>query len=141
MRADERYLVEGTLASWAAHDLETVRLSLHKDAIYRLHLLEGAWPIAGVVRGRQNIIACLNDFLRQFDVLEYRLLRLAAKDGCFATQVKLHYGHKPTGLSYEATVRNKGRLCGDKILYFEVYHDTARLKAFYEMVTRMTVEA
>ena len=141
MRADEQYLVEGILASWAAQDLDTVELGLHRDAVYKLYLPESAWPIAGVVRGRQKIITCLANFLQDFDVVEYKLLKVTSGEGQFSTQVKLHYGHRPTGLSYEATIRNMGRISGDKISYFEVYHDTAKLRAFYEMVTRMTIEA
>lgn len=141
MLASERLLVEGMLASWAAQDLEIIELAMHSDAIYRLHLPEGAWPIAGVVRGRQKIVACLSDFLRAFDVVQYRLLKLTAEEYRFSSQVRLHYGHRPTGLSYEATIRNIGLIRDDRITYFEVYHDTARLRAFYEMVTSLTVEA
>jgi ketosteroid isomerase-like protein len=141
MRVSERLIVEGTFAAWAAEDLATVAASVHDDSLYVLHLPEHAWPIAGVVRGKQRVMASLAAFLRDFDVVEYRPLKIRVEDGVFSTRARLHYAHKRTGLCYEATIANRGRLAGGKIAYFEVLHDTARLRAFYDMVRRMTVEA
>ena len=59
----------------------------------------------------------------------------------WTSRAKIHYGHKSTGLSYEANIRNVWHIEGDKVRRFEVFHDAARLRAFFEMVSRMSVEA
>ncbi|MBX9588959.1 MAG: nuclear transport factor 2 family protein [Hyphomonadaceae bacterium] len=141
MRASQRLIVEAVYASWAAQDLSAVAACLHRDAVYTLHLPKDAWSISGDVCGRQKIIASLADILRDFEVLEYRPLKIADGDGISTSRAKIHYGHRATGLSYEATIRNVWRIQGDKVRHFEVFHDAARLRAFYEMVNRMSVEA
>jgi ketosteroid isomerase-like protein len=100
MRVSERLIVEGTFAAWAAEDLATVAASVHDDSLYVLHLPEHAWPIAGVVRGKQRVMASLAAFLRDFDVVEYRPLKIRVEDGVFSTRARLHYAHKRTGLCY-----------------------------------------
>ena len=141
MRASRRLIVEGMYASWAAQDLRAVAACLHRDAVYKLHLPEGAWPIAGTVRGKQKIVTSLAEILRDFEVVEYRPLKITEDGDTATSRAKIHYGHKATGLSYEASIRNVWRIEGDKVRHFEVFHDAARLRAFFEMVNRMSVEA
>jgi ketosteroid isomerase-like protein len=141
MHASQRLVIEAIYASWAAQDLRSVAACLHRDAIYTLHLPEGSWPLAGSVRGKQKIIASLGDILRDFEVVEYRPLKITESDDIATSRAKIHYGHKATGLSYEASIRNVWHIEGDKVRHFEVFHDAARLRAFFEMVSRMSVEA
>jgi hypothetical protein len=49
--------------------------------------------------------------------------------------------HRATGIVYESTVRNTWRFEGEKIRAFEVIHDAERLRAFFELVSRASVEA
>lgn len=141
MLANQRMIIEATYASWAAQDLATVGACLHEDAVYLLHLPPGAWPIAGAVRGKATILKSLGDILRDFEVVEYRPLKIANVDGLWTSRAKIYYGHRATGLSYEATIRNVWHIDGDKIRSFEVFHDAARLRAFFEMVSRAGIEA
>ena len=141
MRASQRLVIEAVYASWAAQDLRSVAACLHRDAIYRLHLPEGSWPLVGNVRGKHKIIASLGDILRDFEVVEYRPLKITESDDIAISRARIHYGHKATGLSYEANIRNVWHIEGDKVRHFEVFHDAARLRAFFEMVSRMSVEA
>lgn len=141
MRASQRLVIEAAYASWAAQDLSAVAACVHRDAVYTLHLPEGSWPIVGDVCGKQRIVASLRGFLRDFEVIEYRPLKITESDDIATSRAKIHYGHKATGLSYEATVRNVWRIEGDKVRHFEVFHDAAQLRAFFEMVSRMSVEA
>jgi ketosteroid isomerase-like protein len=141
MRASQRLVIEGIYASWAAQDLHAVAACLHRDATYTLHLPKGAWPIAGDVRGKRKIVTSLAEILRDFEVVEYRPLKITDADEVSTSRAKIHYGHRATGLSYEATIRNVWRIEGDKVRSFEVFHDAARLRAFFEMVNRTGVEA
>jgi len=141
MLACQRLIIEATYASWAAQDLAMVGACLHHDAVYLLHLPPGAWPISGAVRGRATILKSLGEILRDFEVLEYRPLKITNLDGLWTSRAKIHYGHRATGLSYEATISNVWRIDGDKIRSFEVFHDAARLRAFFEMASRAGIEA
>jgi ketosteroid isomerase-like protein len=140
MLASKRLIIEATYAAWADQDLGAVSGCLHRDAVYMLHLPADAWPLTGPVRGRPKILTLLNEILHDFEVLEYRPLKIVTRDDVSMSRAKIHYGHKATGLSYEATVRNVWRIEGDKIRSFEAFHDAARLRAFYAMVRRAGVE-
>jgi hypothetical protein len=94
MRASQRLIIEATYASWAAQDLATVGACLHKDAVYLLHLPPGAWPISGAVRGKATIIKSLAEILRDFEVVEYRPLKIAEADGLWTSRARIHYGHR-----------------------------------------------
>jgi ketosteroid isomerase-like protein len=141
MRANQRLVIEAVYASWAAHDLEAVCACLHRDAVYKQHLPPGAWPLFGSLHGKQQIVRCLAQFLHGFDVIDYRPLKISCADGISESRAKIHYVHKTTGHSFEATVRNIAHIEGDKIRSFEVIHDGPRLRAFYEMVSHATVDA
>lgn len=141
MLASQRLIIESIYASWAAQDLAAVSACLHRHAVYTLHLPADAWPLAGAVYGKQKIVTSLRDVLRDFEVVEYRPLKITNGDEVSTSRARIHYGHKATGLSYEATIRNVWRIEGDKVRSFEVFHDAARLRAFYEMVSRTGIEA
>jgi ketosteroid isomerase-like protein len=141
MRASQRLIIEAMYASWAAQDLAAVGACLHGDAVYTLHLPPGAWPLSGSLHGKREIVASLGEILRDFEVIEYRPLKIQCTDGLSISRAKIHYVHKATGLSYEATARNIWRIEGDRIRSFEVIHDAQRLRAFFEMVSRMHVDA
>lgn len=141
MRANRRLIIEATYAGWAAQDLPLVASCLHRDAVYTLHLPPGAWPLAGHVRGKQAIMMSLGEILRDFEVLEYRPLKITENDDNLKSRAKIHYGHRATGLTYEATISNIWRIDGDKIRHIEVFHDAARLRAFFKMAKRTGVEA
>ena len=141
MRASQRAIIEAVYAAWAAHDVAAVSACLHPDVVYKLHLPTGAWPIAGTLRGKHNVIGSLTRFLRGFDVIEYKPLKISCDDALAVSVAKIQYLHKPTGHLVDAISRNLVHVRGDKILYFEVIHDAERLRAFFEMVSRMSVEA
>ena len=142
MRVNQRLIIEAIYASWAAQDLASVGACLHQDAVYLLHLPAGAWPLSGVVRGRATILTSLSEILQDFEVLAYRPLKITdADDGIWTSRARIHYGHRATGLSYEATISNVWRVDGDKIRSFEVFHDAARLRAFFEMVSKAGIDA
>jgi len=141
MRVNHRLVIEATYASWATQDLAAVGLCLHDDAVYLLHLPAGAWPISGFVRGRARILKSLGEILRDFEVLEYRPLKIAEADGIWTSRARIHYGHRSTGLSYEATISNAWRVDRGRIRHFEVFHDTERLRAFFELVSKAGIDA
>lgn len=140
MRVNERLIIEATYASWAAQDLSMVGACLHDDAIYLVHLPPGAWFICGAVRGKSAILRSLGEILRDFEVLEYRPLKITGADGLWTSRARINYRHRATGLSYEASVRNVWSIDDDRIRRFEAFHDAARLRAFFEMVSRMRIE-
>ena len=67
MRASQRLVIEAIYASWAVQDLPSLAACLHPQAVYKVHLPKGAWPIAGDVRGKRMIVPLLAEVVRDFD--------------------------------------------------------------------------
>jgi hypothetical protein len=137
----ERSVLEGLCASWAAEDFTAVRACIHRDAVYQHHLPAGAWPMHGIVRGKQDILRSLSVFLQDFDVIGYRPLRIVPDGDAWDLRVAFEYGHKRTGHALDGTARVKAVIDLDKVRLFEVIHDARRLRAFFELVRRMSIEA
>ncbi len=142
-KRDQRLIIEGACASWAVHDVAAVRACVHRDAVYKHYLPQGAWPIPGVVHGKHNLAQSLSQFLRDFHVTRYRPLKISFSDrhGLWVSRIAFQYEHRVTGHSFDGTARVKTLFDCDKILSIEILHDAPRLHAFFEMVSRMGIEA
>jgi hypothetical protein len=139
-KAGRRLILEGLCASWAVQDMAAVRACVHRQAVYRHHMPPGAWPIPGIVRGKQDIVRSLSHFLHDFDVIRYCPLKIAPDGDDWDLRVAFEYAHKLTGHSFDGTARIKAQIDGDKLRSFEVIHDAPRLGAFFELVNRMSIE-
>jgi hypothetical protein len=140
-KRSQRLILEGVCASWAAQDFAAVRACIHRDAVYQHHLPAGAWPMHGIVRGKQEILGSLSGFLQDFDVIQYRPLKIVPDGEFWDLRVAFEYGHKLTGHTLDGTARIKTLIDLDKVRLFEVIHDAPRLRAFFELVSRMSIEA
>ena len=114
---------------------------LHEQAVSLIHLPAGTWPMSGPLIGKRAVLGALSAVADSFQVVEYRPLKMTGEDGVWTCRARIHYGHRATGLSYEATTRNVWKVRGDRIISYEVFHDTKRLRAFYRLVNRVAQDA
>jgi ketosteroid isomerase-like protein len=141
MRANQRLIVEAAYTAWASEDLAMLGQCLHEQAVSLIHMPAGTWPMSGPLLGKPAVLGALAAVASSFEVVEYRPLKMSGEAGVWTCRARIHYGHRDTGLSYEATTRNIWKVRGDKIVSYEVFHDAARLRAFYEMVKRKKADA
>lgn len=140
MRADNKILLEGAYAAWAARDLEATIRCFAPDIVFVIHLPPEIVPFAGEVRGRQELAKCLQAVLDDFDFLTYEPLQITSHGIAFHSQVHFHYRHKSTGLDYEGSMRHVWRIAGDQIVRFEEFHDTGRVRAFFGLLAQAAAE-
>ena len=136
MRANQRLIVEAAYTAWASEDLAMLGQCLHEQAVSLIHMPTGTWPMSGPLIGKPAVLGALAAVARNFEVVDYRPLKMSGEAGVWKCRARIHYGHRGTGLSYEATTRNVWKVLGDRIISYEVFHDAARLRAFYRMVSR-----
>jgi ketosteroid isomerase-like protein len=141
MRASQRLIVEAAYTAWASEDLAMLGDCLHEQTVSLIHMPPGTWPMSGPLLGKPAVLGALAAVARNFQVVEYRPLKMTGGDGIWTCRARIHYGHRTTGLSYEATTRNVWKVLGDRIISYEVFHDAGRLRAFYKMVSRAEAEA
>jgi len=140
MRADNKVLLEGAYAAWAARDLGTTLACFAEDVVFTIHLPLEVVPFAGKVHGRDKLARRLQAILDDFDFLAYRPLQITSQGIAFHSQVRFHYSHKATGLDFDGTMRHVWRIVGDQIVRFEEFHDTERVRAFFELLAHAATE-
>lgn len=129
-------VLEAGYACWAARDLRATLSVFSEDVVFAIHLPPEVAPFAGEVRGRDELAPRLAAILDDFDFIEYVPLQITAEGGSFHSRVRFHYRHKQTGLDYEGTMRHVWGVEGDKIVRFEEFHDTERVRAFFRLLAQ-----
>jgi len=136
MRARERLVVEALYASWAAKDLRAVLSCLSDDIFFAMHVPPELIPFAGETRGKAALIPRLQMILDDFDFLQYRPIHIVDEGDVLHSQVRYHFRHKATGYDIEGTMRHVWQIEGDQIVRLEEFHDTERVKTFFELLAQ-----
>lgn len=136
MRADNKTLLEGAYAAWAARDLAATLACFAEDMVFAIHLPSDVVPFAGEVRGREELGRRLQAILDDFDFIFYTPVQITTERSSFHSQVHFHYRHKASGLDYEGRMRHVWRITGDQIVRFEEFHDTERVRAFFALLAQ-----
>jgi ketosteroid isomerase-like protein len=134
MRARDRIVLEALYASWAVKDLDAVLACCSDDIVFVIHVPPEVMPFAGETRGKAAIVPRLKMILDNFDFLEYRPEFINDEGDEFHSQVRYHFRHKATGHDIRGTMRHVWRVEGDQIVRLEEYHDTPRVRAFFELL-------
>jgi ketosteroid isomerase-like protein len=140
MRADNKVLLEGAYAAWAARDLSSTLACFAEDVVFAIHLPRDVVPFAGEVRGRDELAKRLQAILDDFDFLAYQPQQITSQGLHFHSQVYFHYRHKATGLDYEGTMRHVWLIVGDRIVHFEEFHDAERVRAFFALLAQAAAQ-
>lgn len=136
MRASDKILLEAAYASWAAQDLEAMLACFAEDVRFVIHLPPEIAPFFGELQGRAELAKRLQMILDDFDFIEYRPIQITSEGIAFHSQVRFHYRHRVTGLEYEGSMRHVWRIQGDQITRFEEFHDTERVRAYFQLLAR-----
>jgi ketosteroid isomerase-like protein len=134
MRVSIPILLEAAYASWAAQDLDATMACFAEDVVFATHLPADVVPFAGVSRGKVELRRQLQIIIDQFEFLTYRPVRISTEGRLFRSQVKMHYRHRATGLTYKGRLRHVWEIEGDKITHFEEFHDPDRVRAFFQLI-------
>jgi ketosteroid isomerase-like protein len=134
MRARERLVLEALYASWAVKDLKAVLSCCSDDIVFAIHVPPEVMPFAGETRGKDALVPRLQMILDDFDFLQYRPIYIVDEGGALHSQVRYHFRHKATGYDIDGTMRHVWQIEGDQIVRLEEFHDTPRVKTFFELL-------
>jgi uncharacterized protein len=134
MRARERLILEALYASWADKDLNAVLACLSDAVVFAIHVPPEVMPFAGETRGKDALVPRLQMILDDFDFLHYRPTHIVDEGDVMHSQVRYHFRHKATGYDIEGTMRHVWVVEGDQVVRFEEFHDTPRVKTFFELL-------
>jgi ketosteroid isomerase-like protein len=136
MRARDRQVLEAMYASWAAKDLKAVLACCSDDIVFAIHVPPEVMPFAGETQGKAALAPRLQMILDDFDFLQFRPDFINDEGDTFHSQVHYHFRHKQTGHDIAGTMRHVWRVEGDKIVRLEEFHDTPRVRAFFDLLAQ-----
>ncbi|MGB3718337.1 MAG: nuclear transport factor 2 family protein [Hyphomicrobiaceae bacterium] len=134
MRVSLPLVLEAAYACWAAGDVDGFLNCLADDIVFTNHMSPEHVPFAGTVHGKAAFRRLLVKLLEDFEVLEYRPVRIAPSGDLIRGQIAFQYRHKKTGLTYSGRLRHVWRVKDKKIVRFDEYHDSERTRAFFELI-------
>jgi ketosteroid isomerase-like protein len=131
--SDARLILDDVYASWERGDLLSTLSYFTKSLVFVVHSSPNAPSLIGAGFGRDRFAHRLELFLGQFKVEDFKLLSMRADGDGFSSSVAYRYRHRVSGLDVEGRMRHTWRFVGDEIAHFELFHDTPRMHAFYNL--------
>ena len=128
-----RLILGDAYASWEGGDVLRTLSYFTDDVVFAVHSSPDAASLVGGGLGREDFGDRLEMFLREFAVEDFRLQQVTAKGLWVQSRVLYRYRHRASGMEVDGTMRHKWRFVGDEIAHFELFHDSPRMHAFYNL--------
>jgi ketosteroid isomerase-like protein len=131
-----RLILGDVYASWERGDLQATLSYFRNDMVYAVHSSPDAPSFVGAGFGRDGFARQLECFVRQFEVEAFRLQFLRLEGVSLLSVATYRYSHRASGLDVDGRMRHRWRFVGDEIAAFELFHDTPRMRAFYDLAAQ-----
>jgi ketosteroid isomerase-like protein len=132
--SDARLILDDVYASWKGGDLPATLSYFTENLVFAVHSTPNTASLVGDGMGRDDFGSRLEMFLRKFEVEEFKLQHPVTTNGVWMqSKVAFRYRHRASGWDVDGTMRHKWLFVGDEIAHFELFHDSPRMHAFYEM--------
>jgi hypothetical protein len=130
-----RLVISSACALWSASEVGGLLPHFVDDVYFAVHALPSAPSMLGAGLGKALLKKRLEALLDEVEVESYRpIVRSFTTDGLWHfNRVHYRYRHRANGLVIEGTMRQKWGLVGTRIAHFEIFHDSDRMRAFYDV--------
>jgi hypothetical protein len=126
-------MLNDVYASWEGGDLPTTLSFFAVSLVFAVHSAPSTKSLIGVGMGRDNFGFRAEEFLRKYEVEEFRLQQATPRGIWVNSRVAFRYRHRANGWYVDSTMRHKWRFVGDEIAQLDLYYDAPLMHAFYEM--------
>jgi hypothetical protein len=132
---DARLVISSACALWAAGAVNGLLLHFTDDVVFAVHARPNAPSLLGEGLGRVLLERRLEAVLDQIEVQSFKVYRQSfTTDGFwYFSRASFRYRHRVSRLIIEGTMRQKWGLVGARIAHFEIFHDSDRMRAFYDV--------
>ena len=131
--SDARVVLGNACALWAAGDLPKLLQLFVDDVVFTVHSRPCAASMVGEGLGKVLFAQRLETLLDQVEVLAFDLEGVTTDGLWHTSRVRYRYRHHANGLVIAGTMRHKFGFVADRIAHFELFHDTHRMRAFYDI--------
>src|SRR5438046_2028330 len=129
-----RLILNDVYASWEGGDLLTALSYFAKGVVFSVHSTPDTTSLVGDGVGQDAFGARLEMFLRKFEVEEFKLQHPVTTNGIWLqSRVVFRYRHRVSRWDVDGTMRHKWLFVGDEIAHFELFHDSPKMRAFYDL--------
>ena len=128
-----RLILGDIYASWEQEDLPSALSYFTRDFSFAVHSTPDARSLIGAGQGRDDFGGRLETFARKFHVEDFKLVHVARKGVWMQSKAQFRYRHRGSGMEVDGIMRHIWLFIGDEIAHFELFHDSRRMRAFYEM--------
>jgi ketosteroid isomerase-like protein len=130
---DARLVVGNACALWAEGELTKLLRLFAEDTVFAVHSQPQAPSFVGEGVGRVLLAQRLEMLLDEIKVVSFDPIGLTS-DGIFHySRVQYSYRHYANGIIIAGTMRQKFGFVGNRITQYELFHDTHRMRAFYNL--------
>jgi ketosteroid isomerase-like protein len=134
MNAGNACLILGDLyKSWERGDLCTALSYFAENVVFAVHSAANGTSLVGNGVGRSQLGAGLDECLRRFEVRKFELAQVSVKGVWVQSKALFVYRNRNTGTEIDGSMRHRWRFVGDEIAHFELFYDSPRMRAFYDL--------
>jgi hypothetical protein len=142
MRAIDGGAVIGeACAMWAQGRLKKLQSLFLEDAVFAVPSCPQAASFVGDGLGRALFGQRLEMLLEEIEVLTFDPISLSTDGIWHYNRVRYRYRHHASRLIIGGTMRQRFGLVGNRIAHFELFHDTRRMRAFYDFAAHAACDA
>ena len=130
-----RLVINSACALWSASEVGGLLPHFVEDVFFAVHARPSAPSMLGEGLGKVLLESRLEALLDEVEVQSYRMLTHSfMTDGFwYFSRVHYRYRHRVSGLVIDGTMRQKWGFVGTKIAHCEIFHDSDRMRAFYDV--------
>ena len=131
--SNSRLVLGDACALWARGDLPGLLSHFVDDVVFSVHSRPHAASLVGEGLGKVLFARRLEALLDQVEVLAFDLQSVTTDGIWHRSRVRYLYRHHANRMVIDGTMSHRFGFIGDKIAHFELFHDTHRMRAFYDM--------
>jgi ketosteroid isomerase-like protein len=131
--SNARLIVGSACALWAEGELTKLLRLFAEDTVFAVHSRPQAPSFVGEGVGRLLLAERLEMLLDEIQVLDFEPVGLTSDGIWHYSRVRYTYRHYANGVVISGTMRQKFGFVGTRIAQYELFHDTHRMRAFYNL--------
>lgn len=134
MNAGNACLILGDLyKSWERGDVSGALSYFAENVVFAVHSADNGTSLIGNGMGRDLLGRGLADCLARFEVRRFELGPVTVRGVWVQSKAGFLYRDRSTGVEIDGTMRHVWRFVGDEIAHFELFYDSPRMRAFYDL--------
>jgi len=130
-----RLVVGNACALWAEGKLTRLLRLFADDSVFAVHSQPQAPSLVGEGVGKVLLAQRLDMVLDQVEVQAFDPVGLTTDGIWHYSRVRFRYRHHVSRLVISGTMRQKFGFVGDRIAHYQLFHDSHRMRAFYNLAT------